>query len=293
MDEIKLTIENNSSKKEAPKESASSKFKNIALGIAGVISSILIPIVGYLFTQNQNNKEIEKSYIELGVKILSQDPKPGTENIRTWAVGLINKHSDIKLEGDAKKDVINNIPIYSDASISLSHHEHLDSSLIKTSGKSVVFIKATEGSAMTDRDLAINIQEAKKYMLPYSIYHFFKPNSSVEKQAQNFNNSIRQYGTVLPITIDLEYDRQPPFGDIVIKDKNAYMDSVTKFISLLDISNRDSIIIYTYGQFARQYLDKRFGKYKLCIPGNSVANFDKDKFGGIWNKADYAIPLNR
>lgn len=53
----------------APRVSRSETFKNIALGISGVLSSILIPLVGFYYAEKQKDKEIDKGFVELGIKI--------------------------------------------------------------------------------------------------------------------------------------------------------------------------------------------------------------------------------
>lgn len=102
--------------KDAPEENkkanGSERFKNISLGIAGLISSVFIPALGIYFTQAQKESEIAKSYIEIGINILNSKPQSNTDSLRTWAANLINHYSAVKLTGQAKSDVINKIPLY-------------------------------------------------------------------------------------------------------------------------------------------------------------------------------------
>jgi hypothetical protein len=306
MNELKILFETVESNKSLAKESWSEKFKNITLGIVGIISAIVIPVAGYWFTQNQNDKEIEKSYIELGVKILAQSPNKGNQNVREWAVALINKHSDIKLEGEAKNDVINNVPLYSsDGKVNTDNilrkkleydstkdkplgfavskfSNFWDSATIMETKVKFVFIKATEGVNSKDESCGQNVILAKKYNLRYSLYHFYYPNKSPESQAKNFNEELIKYGSTLPVMIDLEY---MPFQKI--QNKEFYINSVLKFISLLNIKDNNDIVIYTFPTFALENLDKRFNRFKLCIASYKKHFNPKNGINGIWDKADY------
>ena len=110
--------------KREPKQpqSSSGRFKDIALGSAGLISSVAIPAVGLLLAHiqkdkevslanTQKNQELEKGYVELGIRILSDPPKPESQELRKWAVKLINAHTQIQLDGKAASAVISEIPL--------------------------------------------------------------------------------------------------------------------------------------------------------------------------------------
>jgi len=135
----KKQIENDLENK---KETSSEKFKNVALGVAGV----LIPLLGFYFSYLQHSKdiqisemekkneqtldsmqknqefrlsalqkdkEISKNYIELGITILSSKPTPGSDSLRTWAVKVVNKYSDtdLKLNYNTQHQLISTISI--------------------------------------------------------------------------------------------------------------------------------------------------------------------------------------
>lgn len=145
--------EQNVEKQDHKEERSSEKFKNYSIGVAGVISSILIPLVIAYFTYTQKNKEndansllkdkeIAKSYIELGTKILSTTPDSSMSDtsLRSWAVVLINHYSEIKLPAQVKQDLITT-PIYATESDFTKPRRPVDRASIKTTIQNVANMK--------------------------------------------------------------------------------------------------------------------------------------------------------
>ena len=104
----------------------SEHFRNFALGVA----AICVPLVGYIYTDQENSRQIKagidsntrqieaarelaraqaqeagaekdrdlsKSYVELAVGILKQKGTGQFDPVRDWAVRLINRNTDVKL----------------------------------------------------------------------------------------------------------------------------------------------------------------------------------------------------
>ena len=67
------------------------------------------------------------------------------------------------------------------------------------------YIKATEGSTFKDSCFEYNWKEASKTDLRIGAYHFFSFESSGEKQATNFIDSVDAIPEMLPPVIDVEY----------------------------------------------------------------------------------------
>ena len=87
-----------------------------------MIASIAIPgaglWLGYIQKEKevivanaQKDKEVQKSYVELGIRVLSDPPNPESEPLREYAVTLINAHSDVKLGGAAKSAIVNKVAL--------------------------------------------------------------------------------------------------------------------------------------------------------------------------------------
>ena len=67
------------------------------------------------------------------------------------------------------------------------------------------YIKATEGSTFKDACFEYNWKEADETDLRIGAYHFFSFESSGEKQAANFIDSVDAIPMMLPPVIDVEY----------------------------------------------------------------------------------------
>lgn len=67
------------------------------------------------------------------------------------------------------------------------------------------YIKATEGSTFKDSCFEYNWKEAGETDLRIGAYHFFSFESSGEKQAANFIDSVDAIPMMLPPVIDVEY----------------------------------------------------------------------------------------
>ena len=54
----------------------------------------------------QTKREIQARYVELAIGILSQEPTKQTENIRRWAIQVINFYSDVKIGNETKDELL-------------------------------------------------------------------------------------------------------------------------------------------------------------------------------------------
>lgn len=79
---------------------------------AAIVMSGVIAYVGWIYTDAIKDREIKVKFIEIATNILREPPKKDDTSLRTWAVQIINRYSEIKLSDAAKKDLIENIPIY-------------------------------------------------------------------------------------------------------------------------------------------------------------------------------------
>ena len=84
------------------KLSPSERFRNIALGIAGVISSVLIPLLGLYYTSRDKEREVSKGFVEIATKILSDKPSDENKPLRQWAIALIDNYSAVRPGGCAE-----------------------------------------------------------------------------------------------------------------------------------------------------------------------------------------------
>ncbi len=81
------------------------KAQTMSAIIASVLIPLMIAFLGHIVNQSIKDNELSLSYIQLAVGILKVEPKPGTENLRAWAIDVVNNYSSVKLPTDAKKEL--------------------------------------------------------------------------------------------------------------------------------------------------------------------------------------------
>jgi len=72
---------------------------------------ITIAISTYLYTISVNQNNVSQKYIEIATNILKESPSQKNEDLRKWAVEIINKYSDIKFENKLKQSLIEDIQL--------------------------------------------------------------------------------------------------------------------------------------------------------------------------------------
>lgn len=84
------------------------RWKKIQV-ITGLIGTILVPFVaayiGNSINQSIKNNELGLSYVQLAVGILREQPKPETENLRKWAIEVVNNYSAVDLPEEARLEL--------------------------------------------------------------------------------------------------------------------------------------------------------------------------------------------
>lgn len=148
---------------------------------------------------------------------------------------------------------------------------------------SFVFIKATEGVSMVDKDFKRNWQDAGRYGLRRGAYHFFRSSKDGEAQARLF---IKTVG-------DLRFKDLPPVLDIETIHRGGSMkklnEEALKWLETIEGHYGKKPIVYTGSSFARDWLSKRItDNYPVWI-----AHYEKDRpdFDGwtFWQFTDKAV----
>src|SRR5690606_34933210 len=101
------------------------------------------------------------------------------------------------IEIDKKKYPITGIDIS-------KHTGKVDFKKAKEEKMDFVYLKASEGISLVDKQLENYYKSAKEQALPVGFYHFFIFGTDGEKQADNFIHSIADKKTDLPYVIDVE-----------------------------------------------------------------------------------------
>ena len=148
---------------------------------------------------------------------------------------------------------------------------------------SFVFIKATEGVSMVDKDFKRNWQDAGRSGLRRGAYHFFRSSKDGEAQARLF---IKTVG-------DLRFKDLPPVLDIETIHRGGSMkklnEEALKWLETIEGHYGKKPIVYTGSSFARDWLSKRItDNYPVWI-----AHYEKDRpdFNGwtFWQFTDKAV----
>ncbi|MGI6204476.1 MAG: GH25 family lysozyme [Anaerovoracaceae bacterium] len=86
-----------------------------------------------------------------------------------------------------------------------AYQGNIDWETLASQNISFAFIKATEGSTYVDNKFSTNWTNARNTDLRVGAYHFMSFETSGEKQAQNFIDTVEKHSDSLPPVIDIEY----------------------------------------------------------------------------------------
>lgn len=148
---------------------------------------------------------------------------------------------------------------------------------------SFVFIKATEGVSMVDKDFKRNWQDAGRSGLRRGAYHFFRSSKDGEAQARLF---IKTVG-------DLRFKDLPPVLDIETihrgGSRKKLNEEALKWLRIIEEHYGKKPIVYAGASFAKDYLSKDITEnYPVWI-----AHYEKDQpaFEGWtwWQFTDKAV----
>ncbi|HCQ72672.1 MAG TPA: hypothetical protein DIT75_04645 [Rikenellaceae bacterium] len=148
---------------------------------------------------------------------------------------------------------------------------------------SFVFIKATEGESMVDKDFKRNWRDAGMSGLRRGAYHFFRSSKDGKAQADLF---IKTVG-------DLRFKDLPPVLDIETihrgGSRKRLNEEALKWLNTIERHYGKKPIVYAGASFAKDYLSKEItDNYPLWI-----AHYEKEKpaFEGWtwWQFTDRAV----
>jgi lysozyme len=264
-----------------PSPSGSERFRNISLGIAGVVSSVLIPILGLYYTSRDKDREVSKGFVEIATKILSDAPTKDNQALRMWAISLIDNYSAVRLPDAARTALLNEQSLFGsdkgratlsratlhriqDAGftlgVSVSHFDHsVDFKALKEGEVQFVYIKATQGASGVDPVGSDYAKLASQSGLKVGLYHFVTFAGDIDAQFANFAARLDAIEWNLPPMLDCEQDAS---GGQVPSDYAARID---RFATKLVDRFRVKPIIYTGAILANEHLDERVSKYPLAI----------------------------
>ncbi len=143
--------------------------------------------------------------------------------------------------------------------IDVSHYQgNIDWWEVARSGEvSYVYLKATEGANLVDNTFRMNLIGARRAGFKVGIYHFYRPNTSVESQFANLTSTVALRDMDLLPIIDVEHRGS---GSL-----EAFRERLMLFARLVEKHYGVRPIIYTSRDFYNKYLAGPFTGYKYMI----------------------------
>lgn len=164
--------------------------------------------------------------------------------------------------------------------LDISHHQgYIDWDSVATSKHPIefVFIRATDGSRILDREFHRNWEESQGKNFIRGVYHFYRPNQSSTSQFNFFKSHVYLRKGDLPPVLDLE--RNSLFG------RENLLRGVKNWLKLAEKHYGIKPIIYANLDFYKRYFtSKEFKSYHFWIAAYS----GRDRISGLpWSFHQY------
>lgn len=75
------------------------------------VTAIITALLTLYCTSSTSERGVQAKFVELGVSILQAAPSKATENLRAWAVQVLNKYSGVPINEGAKNDLLRAVPL--------------------------------------------------------------------------------------------------------------------------------------------------------------------------------------
>lgn len=119
------------------------------------------------------------------------------------------------------------------------------------------FIKATEGTTITDKYYKRNWREARKHKVARGAYHFFVPTHNPAAQARYFISRVKLQPGDMPPVLDAEQAGIFPV--------NLYRAKIKEWLTIVEAHYGVKPIIYTNADFYKKYMGPEFNQYPLWV----------------------------
>ncbi|NLR93974.1 glycoside hydrolase family 25 protein [Flammeovirga agarivorans] len=227
--------------------------------------------LGYLIKENPDVKASLGPYIEKSINLVL--------NVRDYIEVPFYKHIDgygVKLPNK-----------YSVHGIDVSHHQKLidwkrvSEMYAQDTQVKFVYAKATEGEDHKDRHFYHNRKNAKKELISFGAYHFFRPKKSGTKQAEFFIETIGElHASEMVPVVDIEIlDGIPP---------EIMRERLADFLQKVEDEWNIKPMIYTGDSFYKDYLKGHFRKYRVWIANYGQETQASTKRWTMWQHTQSA-----
>ena len=168
--------------------------------------------------------------------------------------------------------------------IDVSHHQGKINwkEVAKDKQIKFVYIKATQGISVKDKNYEQNIKAARRQGLRCGSYHYLSCLTSIRSQFRNFQKTMRGHKQDLIPMIDVEREGVKRWS------KKQVQDSVALFAKLIKKKYGKKPLIYSHVKFYNSYLSPRFNNYFLFISRYSSVRPSIKGIGrhNIWQFSD-------
>jgi lysozyme len=159
------------------------------------------------------------------------------------------------------------------------------------------FVKATEGTNLTDPQFERNWEEMARHKIARGAYHFFHPNFSPKDQALLFTKRVKLRPGDLPPVVDIEES-----NGMNVEQVRRY---TAQFLQMLELRYGVKPILYTSRDFYKRHFSDRpefdayplwiahYHVHELCLPDDEAWHFwqhsDKGNVHGINPVVDFNV----
>lgn len=94
------------------------KLTALSALIASVLVPIVLAVVGQAYTSTLKESENRVKYTELAISMLKDKPTPETQDVRAWAIDVVNQYSGVPMSAQVREQLLRSRLVRSDMSYS-------------------------------------------------------------------------------------------------------------------------------------------------------------------------------
>jgi hypothetical protein len=92
------------------------KISSLSALLASVLVPVVLALVGNAYTNALKESENRAKYTELAINILKDKPTQETNDVRAWAIDVINQYSGVPMSAQVKSQLLESRLVRSDFS---------------------------------------------------------------------------------------------------------------------------------------------------------------------------------